>query len=268
MSTCLYQLNRVRKQDAIHQTSPFLYWIKKSSDSLENQVKDTLLIRRVDTTSFVVDVMEWTTLAALLSLLALGMAVPGPNNSTCAAHASIHGRRSNIPLIIGLGIGFFGVNIICGLAVNAFDADSFLGKILHYLGSILMILLGLGLIFIGTSKRTVNVATSIPKLGLKTGIAMQIVNTKQWMVIFSLLTVMLTSFESEPGGIPGGVPGTFFIATVNTSFGVLSMGVWTNVGDRVQQRISNPKFARIVILALGVLLLMLSALMLLRYHFG
>ena len=163
---------------------------------------------------------------------------------------------------------FFGVNIICGLAVNAFDADSFLGKILHYLGSILMILLGLGLIFIGTSKRTVNVATSIPKLGLKTGIAMQIVNTKQWMVIFSLLTVMLTSFESEPGGIPGGVPGTFFIATVNTSFGVLSMGVWTNVGNRVQQRISNPKFARIVILALGVLLLMLSALMLLRYHFG
>lgn len=162
----------------------------------------------------------------------------------------------------------FGVNVICGLAVNAFDAYSFLGKILHYLGSILMILLGLGLIFIGTSKRTVNVATSIPKLGLKTGIAMQIVNTKQWMVIFSLLTVMLTSFESEPGGIPGGVLGTFFIATVNTSFGVLSMGVWTNVGDRVQQRISNPKFARIVILALGVLLLMLSALMLLRYHFG
>jgi len=131
-----------------------------------------------------------------------------------------------------------------------------------------MILFGLGLIFIGTSKRTVNVATSIPKLGLKTGIAMQIVNTKQWMVIFSLLTVMLTSFESEPGGIPGGVPGTFFIATVNTSFGFLSMGVWTNVGDRVQQRISNPKFARIVILALGVLLLILSTLMLLRYHFG
>ena len=46
------------------------------------------------------------------------------------------------------------------------------------------------------------------------------------------------------------------------------MGVWTNVGDRVQQRISNPKFARIVILALGVLLLILSTLMLLRYHFG
>jgi threonine/homoserine/homoserine lactone efflux protein len=227
-----------------------------------------LLIRRVDIDSLVVVVMEWATLATLLTLLALGMAVPGPNNSACAAHASIHGRRSNIPLIIGLGIGFFGVNVICGLAVNAFEADSFIGKFLHYLGSLLMILLGLALIFIGTSKRTINVTTSIPRLGLKTGIIMQIVNTKQWMVIFSLITVMLSSFESEPGGIPGGVPGTFFIATVNTSFGFLSMGVWTNVGDRVQQRISNPKFARIVILALGVLLLILSTLMLLRFHFG
>ena len=66
------------------------------------------------------DSMEWATLGSLLTLLAVGMAVPGPNNSTCAAHASIHGRRSNIPLIIGLGIGFFGVNVLCGLAVNSF----------------------------------------------------------------------------------------------------------------------------------------------------
>ena len=212
--------------------------------------------------------MEWTTLGSLLALLAVGMAVPGPNNSTCAAHASIHGRRSNIVLIAGLGIGFFGVNVLCGLAVNSFDPESFVGKLLHYIGSLLMIALGVLLIFIGRSTSVFNMVETIPKLGLRTGIVMQIVNTKQWMVIFALMTVMLASFESEPGGIPGGVAGTLVIATINTTFGLFSMGLWTNIGHHVQERISNPKWGGVVILVLGVLLLILSLLMLLRYHFA
>jgi len=207
-------------------------------------------------------------LGSLLALLAVGMAVPGPNNSTCAAHASIHGRRSNIVLIAGLGIGFFGVNVLCGLAVNSFDPESFVGKLLHYIGSLLMIALGVLLIFIGRSTSVFNLVETIPKLGLRTGIVMQIVNTKQWMVIFALMTVMLASFESEPGGIPGGVAGTLVIATINTTFGLFSMGLWTNIGHHVQERISNPKWGRVVIFGLGVLLLILSLLMLLRYHFA
>lgn len=207
-------------------------------------------------------------MGSLLALLAVGMAVPGPNNSTCAAHASIHGRRSNIVLIAGLGIGFFGVNVLCGLAVNSFDPESFVGKLLHYIGSLLMIALGVLLIFIGRSTSVFNLVETIPKLGLRTGIVMQIVNTKQWMVIFALMTVMLASFESEPGGIPGGVAGTLVIATINTTFGLFSMGLWTNIGHHVQERISNPKWGRVVIFGLGVLLLILSLLMLLRYHFA
>ncbi|MBL6748117.1 MAG: hypothetical protein ISP85_03935 [Candidatus Poseidonia sp.] len=101
-------------------------------------------------------------LGGLLTLLAVGMAVPGPSNSTCAAHASVYGRRSNIPLIIGLGVGFFSVNVICGLAVNSFEPESFVGKTLHYLGSFLMILLAVLLIFVARSKRTINIAETIP----------------------------------------------------------------------------------------------------------
>lgn len=214
------------------------------------------------------DSMEWATLGSLLTLLAVGMAIPGPNNSTCAAHASIHGRRSNIPLIIGLGIGFFGVNVLCGLAVNSFNPEGFVGKLFHYLGSLLMIVLGIFLIFIGRSKSTFHTVETIPKLGLMTGIVMQIVNTKQWMVIFSLMTVMLASFESESGGIPGGVAGTLVLATINTTFGLCSMTVWTYMGYHFQGRISNPKYSRVAVFGLGVLLLILSLLILLRYHFA
>lgn len=212
--------------------------------------------------------VEWAVIGGLLTLLAVGMAVPGPSNSTCAAHASVHGRRSNIPLIIGLGVGFFSVNVICGLAVNSFEPESFVGKTLHYLGSFLMILLAVLLIFVARSKRTINIAETIPRLGFKTGFGMQIVNTKQWMVIFSLMSFFLVEFESYPGGIPGGVVGTLTIATINTTSGFLAMAVWTNVGHHVQHRLSDPKFARIVILGLGILLLIMSILILLRYHFA
>ena len=210
--------------------------------------------------------MEWAVLGYLLTLLAIGMTLPGPSNTTCAAHASVHGRRSNIPLIIGLGVGFFCVNIVCGLAVNTFDTDSDVANMLHYLGSLLMILLAFALIFIGRSKPVDIGSENIPRLGFKSGITIQIVNTKQWMVIFALMSLFLAEFQSEPEGIPGGTVGTFIIATINTTSGFVAMAVWTNVGYHVQNRITNPKFRRFVILVLGVFLLILSVLMLLRYH--
>ena len=37
--------------------------------------------------------MEWAILGYLLTLLVIGMTLPGPSNTTCAAHASVHGRR-------------------------------------------------------------------------------------------------------------------------------------------------------------------------------
>lgn len=165
-------------------------------------------------------------------------------------------------------IGFFGVNVLCGLAVNSFNPERFVGKLFHYLGSLLMIVLGVFLIFIGRSKSIFHTVETIPKLGLMTGIVMQIVNTKQWMVIFSLMTVMLASFASEPGGIPGGVAGTLVLATINTTFGLCSMTVWTYIGYHLQGRISNPKNLRVAVFGLVVLLLILSLLMLLRYHFA
>jgi threonine/homoserine/homoserine lactone efflux protein len=79
---------------------------------------------------------------------------------------------------------------------------------------------------------------------------------------------MLASFESEPGGIPGGVAGTLVLATINTTFGLCSMAVWTYIGFHLQDRISNPKYSRVAVFVLGVLLLILSLLMLLRYHFA
>ena len=74
---------------------------------------------------------------------------------------------------------FFCVNVICGLAVNLFEPESFVGKTLHDLGSFLMILLAMLLIFVARSKRAVNIVETIPRLGFKTGITVQIVNTKQ-----------------------------------------------------------------------------------------
>ena len=47
-----------------------------------------------------------TALLQLLLLLALGLVTPGPNALTCFAHSGMFGKKSNIPLITGMVVGF------------------------------------------------------------------------------------------------------------------------------------------------------------------
>ena len=65
--------------------------------------------------------MPWDSLAYLLLLLGAGLITPGPNNITCTVHAVVHGKKSNIPLVAGMAIGFIIVHVVCGLAVDYFD---------------------------------------------------------------------------------------------------------------------------------------------------
>ena len=210
--------------------------------------------------------MEWTTIATMFGFLIAGMVLPGPNNVTCAAHASLHGRRSNVPLIVGMATGYFSVNAICGLMVNAFDAEGSVGTRLHYFGSLFMVFLSVGIILIGRSNRISALPETIPKLGFKVGVGMMIVNTKQWMVMFTFISVFLTEYESQPGGIPGGYPGILIIATINTTVGLISMYIWSILGNRMHARIREPQFAKIIFSVMGTLLLVLSILLLLSFY--
>ena len=168
--------------------------------------------------------MEWEALAYLLALLCAGVITPGPNNMTCTVHAAIHGKKSNYPLIAGMALGFISIHFICGLAVDSFDQESTVGEILNIIGSIFMFLIAIAIIVLGQSNRVLEFPETIPKIGFKTGVLMQYVNGKEWMLVFMIMSKLLTDFG-------GGILGIITISTITTSGGIIAMLLSSNLGS-------------------------------------
>ena len=97
--------------------------------------------------------MPWDSLAYLLLLLGAGLITPGPNNITCTVHAVVYGKKSNIPLIAGMALGFISIHVICGLAVDYFEEDSPIGVAMNIVGSVFMFLIAFAILFLGRPKR-------------------------------------------------------------------------------------------------------------------
>ena len=195
--------------------------------------------------------MEWEPVVYLLALLGAGLITPGPNNITCTIHAAVHGKNSNIPLIAGMAIGFISIHFICGIAVDSFDKDSFIGIILNIIGTIFMFLIAIGIIALGRSKNIHDFPKTIPKIGFKTGVLMQYVNGKEWIMVFMIMSKFLEDFG-------GGVGGIITISTITTSGGVLAMFVWSTLGGKIKTNFENPGFVKKSFTILGSLLFILA----------
>ena len=87
--------------------------------------------------------IESEALFGLLTILAVGIFTPGPNNITAISHSAVHGARSNISLVIGMVIGFIAVHMIIGLAIEQIDENSLFFTLLEWLGLLFFILLGI-----------------------------------------------------------------------------------------------------------------------------
>ena len=201
--------------------------------------------------------MEWEALAYLLALLCAGVITPGPNNMTCTVHAAIHGKKSNYPLIAGMALGFISIHFICGLAVDSFDQESTVGEILNIIGSIFMFLIAIAIIVLGQSNRVLEFPETIPKIGFKTGVLMQYVNGKEWMLVFMIMSKLLTDFG-------GGILGIITISTITTSGGIIAMLLWSNVGSKIKSKFEQPGFLKLSFTTLGILLFILATILTVR----
>lgn len=195
--------------------------------------------------------MPWDSLAYLLLLLGAGVITPGPNNITCTVHAVVHGKKSNIPLVIGMAIGFMTVHVICGLAVDYFEEDSLVGRAMNVFGSLFMFLIAFGILYLGRSKKIQHFPDVVPKLGFKTGVCMQFVNGKEWAMVFMIMTKFLNDFG-------GGYIGILTITTITTSGGIAAMFVWSHLGEKIKSKTDEPGFVKNAFTVLGSLLLILA----------
>ena len=195
--------------------------------------------------------MPWESLLYLLALLCAGLITPGPNNITCTVHAVVYGKKSNIPLIAGMALGFISIHVVCGLAVDSFDEDSSIGVVMNVIGSVFMFLIAFGILFLGRSDRIQSFPDAVPKLGFKTGVLMQYVNGKEWAMVFMIMSKFLSDFG-------GGIIGIVTIASITTTGGIAAMFVWSHLGEKIKSKTDEPGFVKNAFTILGSLLFILA----------
>ena len=196
-----------------------------------------------------------TALIELLLLLAVGLLTPGPNALTSFAHSGLFGKKANITLITGMAIGFVSIELIIGFLVNSLDGNETALTTLHWIGMVFLGAMVVAMFRIDPSK--IEAETSEGKLGVKTGIAMQYVNGKEWAFI-----IIMMSQYMEPLG--GGFVGMSVIILVTLVTCVSAMIAWTFFGDRLSGLFSDEKHGRRIFQVCGVLLSLLWVAFLIR----
>ena len=196
-----------------------------------------------------------TALIELLLLLAVGLLTPGPNALTSFAHSGLFGKKANAPLITGMAIGFVSIELIIGFLVNSLDGNEAALTALHWIGMVFLGAMVIAMFRIDPSK--IEAETSEGKLGIKTGIAMQYVNGKEWAFI-----IIMMSQYMEPLG--GGFVGISVIIMVTLVTCVSAMIAWTFFGDRLSGLFSDEKHGRRIFQVCGTLLSLLWVAFLIR----
>ena len=171
-----------------------------------------------------------TALLQLLLIIAIALLTPGPNALTVFAHSGLFGRKSNISLITGMAIGIFIMEFTVGLAIDSLSENETALVALHWIG--MLFLLAMAVALFNFDITSLNVSESTGKLGLKTGIAMQFVNGKEWAFL-----ILIMSQYIEPLG--GGVVGILSVIAVTLSICIAAMIAWTFFGARLSGLFSD-----------------------------
>jgi threonine/homoserine/homoserine lactone efflux protein len=189
-----------------------------------------------------------TAMLQLLLLLGVGLLTPGPNALTSFAHSGLFGKKANIPLITGMAIGFVSIELFIGFLVDSLDGNTSALNGLHWIGMAFLGFMVVAMFRIDPTK--IETETSKGRLGIKTGIAMQYVNGKEWAFII----IMMSQFM-EPLG--GGIIGIGVIVMVTLVTCVSAMIAWTFFGDRLSGLFSDEKHGRRIFQVCGTLLSLL-----------
>jgi threonine/homoserine/homoserine lactone efflux protein len=204
---------------------------------------------------FGLDMDATTAMTQLLLLLGVGLLTPGPNALTSFAHSGLFGKKANIPLITGMAIGFVSIELVIGLLVNSLDGNTSALNALHWIGMAFLGFMVVTMFRLDPTK--IETETSKGRLGIKTGIAMQYVNGKEWAFII----IMMSQFM-EPLG--GGIIGIGVIIMVTLVTCVSAMIAWTFFGDRMSGFFSDAKRGPFVFRVCGTLLGLLWVVFLIR----
>ena len=189
--------------------------------------------------------MDGVALLELLTIIGIGLLIPGPNGLTCFPHSGLFGKRSNITLISGMAVGFLTVELSVGLLVDSLNESQGALVILHWIGMIFLLLMAIAMFRTDPSEFKASEIESA--LGFKAGVLMQFVNGKEWAFV---IIIMSQFIEPLGGGLVG--IGTIMLVTLVTC--TTAMILWTILGDKLTETFSDDNRGKLIMKICGSLL--------------
>ena len=185
---------------------------------------------------------------ALLALVTIGIATPGPNNMTCFVHSGVHGWRKTVSLIFGMVLGFVALNSFVLFIVLESSGIGSVSTFIHWMGVVFIILLGLA---ISRVSAVFEVTEDLPLPGMRTGFLMQWVNGKEW----GFVSLYMTQFLDDFGG---GFQGGFSIIGIVTVYCIFGISTWTAFGQTLEGAFRSKKFTDRAFPVAGVILVIIG----------
>jgi threonine/homoserine/homoserine lactone efflux protein len=187
-----------------------------------------------------------TLFIALFIFAAIAAWTPGPNNTLLMASGVNHGFRQTVPLVLGVAIGFPFMIGVVGLGIGKiFDVYPSLYTILKYAGAAYMIWLAFK---IATSKRPEagELQASQP-LTFMQGSLFQWINPKGWMMALTMISsyTLPTAYWT----------GLATIVATALLMGFTSASAWALFGSSLRHVMNDPRYFRIINIALAASLL-------------
>lgn len=195
--------------------------------------------------------IEYDASVGLLTILAVGIFTPGPNNITAISHSAVHGARSNISLLIGMVIGFVSVHLIIGSVIEQIDEETVFFSFLEWFG--ILFFVALGIIILRLPIERLAVDQDIKRLDFRHGIALQFINGKEWAFVSVIMIQFLDGFG-------GGLTGILLITSITTTGGLLSMILWTFTGHKLMATLRDERKGTIMIRSLAGAIFVFAAL--------
>ena len=167
--------------------------------------------------------------------------LPGPNNLLSAAHSSRHGFNKSLPLISGMVIGWFLLGVAVAFGALFIEENENLLRILTYIGVVYIIYLSYQ---ISVSSPVDEKDISDERLGMGTGIVLQVVNGKAFVHLLILMTTFGTVFGTD-------LVGKMIIVILNVAIKLVGWFGWASFGSALKEIFSDPKSGVLINRILG-----------------
>ena len=138
--------------------------------------------------------IDFSNLIAMLVFTLPVSLLPGPNNLLSAAHSSKYGFTKSMPLIFGMVVGWFLLGVVVAFGALFIEENEDLLQFLTIIGVAYIIYLSYQ---ISISSPANENDISDERLGMGTGIVLQVVNGKAFIHLLILMTTFINSYKRQ-----------------------------------------------------------------------